>query len=114
MKETPMPDDLPPLPPTPTSGPFYSAILSMLFATLVLVIVQAGLRLTLVNVLAVLIPGMTLSTMMVAVSMGWIFVSIGRLKQWPRYLKATWIIIAITMLELMWLTYVADAAGKME
>ena len=86
----------------------------MLFATALLIIVQAGLRLTLVNVLAVLIPGMTLATLMVAIAMGWIFVSIGRLKQWPRYLKATWILIAITMLELLWLTHVADAAGRLE
>lgn len=110
-----MTEKLPPLPlPTPTSGPFYSAIVSMLFATAILIVVQAGMRLTLVNVMAVLIPGMTLSTMMIAVSMGWVFVSIGRLKQWPRHLKWTWIIIGITMLELLWLTHVADAAGKME
>jgi hypothetical protein len=86
----------------------------MLFATVLLGIVQTGMRLTLVNVLAVLIPGMTMSTMMIAVSMGWIFLSIGRLKQWPSHLKWTWIIIAITMLELLWLTVIADGAGKME
>jgi hypothetical protein len=109
-----MSDQLPPQAPTPTSGPFYSAIGSTIPATALLVIVQSGMRLTLMNVLAVLIPGMTLSTLLIAVSMAWIFVSIGRLKQWPSHLKGTWIVISVTMLELLWLTMIADAAGKME
>jgi len=56
----------------------------------------------------VLIPGMTFAAMAIAISMGWIFVSIGRYKIRPRWNAGTAVFITITMLELLVLTYIAS------
>jgi hypothetical protein len=61
-----------------------------------------------VYVLSVVLPAMTTATTLIAVSMGWIFVSIGRSKRKPRWVAGTAILIAITMLELLVATYLTE------
>jgi hypothetical protein len=96
----------------PSRGPFICAALSTAFATGLLIALKIGLKLTMFTTLAVLIPGMTFATLAIAVSMGWAFVAMGRYKQQARWMLGTGILITITMLELLVLTYLADLAGK--
>ena len=98
----------------PSSGPFITAALSTALASGLLIALKSGWTLTLVSSLAVFIPGMTFATLLIAFSMGWIFVAIGRYKQKPRWMPGTAIMITITMLELLVLTYLADVAGKIQ
>ena len=101
-----------PAPVKPSFGPFITAIISTLLAAGVLIALKAGMRLTLNTAFSVLIPGMTLSATFIAISMGWIFVAIGRSKVQPRWIRATAVFITLTMLELMWLTYIAGTSGS--
>jgi hypothetical protein len=100
--------------PHPSRGPFISAALSTAIATGLFIALKAGWKLTLVTALAVFIPGMTFATLAIAISMGWIFVAIGRYHQQPRWVWGCGILITITMLELLVLTYLADVAGKIQ
>jgi hypothetical protein len=98
----------------PSRGPFISAALSTALASGLLIAIEAGWHLTLVTSLAVFIPGMTFATLLIAVSMGWIFVAFGRYHQKPKWVWGCAILITITMLELLVLTYLADVAGKIQ
>jgi hypothetical protein len=98
----------------PSLGPFITAASSTALATGLLIALKTGWTLTLVSSLAVFIPGMTFATLLIAFSMGWIFVAIGRYRQKPRWVPGTAIMITITMLELLVLTYLADVAGKIQ
>jgi hypothetical protein len=97
--------------PAPPLGPFITAALSTLLSTVVWIVFGFFLKLTMVTALAVLIPGMTCATMLIAVSMGWIFVSIGRSKIQPRWVAGTAVLITITMLELLVLTYMTETGS---
>jgi len=99
--------DKPPQP--PPIGPFVTAALSTLITSALLVVMHFGPKLTMVYVLSVIIPAMTTATMMIAIAMGWIFVSIGRSKRQPRWVMGTGILIAITMLELLVATYMTES-----
>ncbi len=103
-----------PRPPRRSFGPFISAGLSTAFATGLLIALKAGLKLTIITTLAVLIPGMTFATMAIAISMGWIFVALGRYKTQPRWVWGAAILMLVTMLEMLALTYLADAASRVE
>jgi hypothetical protein len=93
----------------PPRGPFVCAALSTAIGTALLIIMYHGLKLTLISVLSVVIPMITTATRLIAVSMGWIFVSIGRSKRQPRWVLGTAILIAITMLQLLVATYMTEA-----
>jgi hypothetical protein len=95
-------------PTRPPIGPFVTAVLSTLLATGLLIAMAAGMKLTMLTCFSVLIPGMTFSATAIAVAMGWIFVSIGRHKLQPRWVTGCAVFIAITMLELLVLTYIAS------
>jgi len=98
----------------PSRGPFITAALSTAIATGLLIALKAGWHLTLVTALAFFIPGMTFATLLIAVSMGWIFVAFGRYHQKPKWIWGCCILIAITMLELLVLTFMANVAGKIQ
>jgi|SRR5208282_218345 len=100
--------------PQPSLGPFVIAALSTVLASGLWIALQAGLQLTLVTSLAVLIPVMSFSTILIAWSMGWIFVAYGRHKRTTRWVGGTWIMISLTILELLWLTHLADLAGRVQ
>jgi hypothetical protein len=90
------------------------AALSTFFATGLLIAIKLGLVLNLITTLAVLIPGMVFATMAISISMGWIFIALGRYKSQPRWVYPAAGLMLITMLELLVLTYLADAAGKIQ
>jgi hypothetical protein len=92
----------------PPIGPFVTAALSTFISSVLLVVLKVGPRLTMVYVLSVVIPAMTIATTLVAVSMGWIFVSIGRSKRQPRWVLGSGILIAVTMLALLVATYMTE------
>jgi hypothetical protein len=93
----------------PPIGPFVCAALSTAIGSALLVTLFAGMKLTLISVLSVVIPMITGATMLIAISMGWIFVSIGRSKRQPRWVLGTAILIAITMLQLLVATYMTES-----
>ncbi len=101
-------DSPPQNPPRQPIGPFVTAVVSLIISLVELGILLGGMKLTLVSVLAVVIPGMTISTTLIAVSMGWIFISIGRSKRQPRWVVGTGVLIAINMLVLLALTYMTE------
>ena len=92
-------------------GPFNCAAISTALSSALLIILFDGLTLTLVTVLSVVIPLMSVATTLVAVSMGWAFVSVGRYKCKPRWVLGMGILIAITMLELLLATYLTESAS---
>jgi hypothetical protein len=96
------------VPPRPI-GPFVTAALSTGLSSALLIVFYFGFKLTMLSVLSVVIPAMTVATTLVAVSMGWIFVSIGRSKRQPRWVLGTGILIAITMVELLVATYLTES-----
>ena len=91
-------------------GPFITAVLSTLLAAGLLIALKVGMTLTLITAFSVLIPGMTFAAMLIAISMGWIFVSIGRYHRQPRWIAGTAVFITLTMIELAWLTYIAGTS----
>jgi hypothetical protein len=92
-------------------GPFVTAVISTMIAGGILIALAVGMQLNLISAFCVLIPGMTFAAMAIAISMGWIFVSIGRYKVRPRWNAGTAVFITITMVELLVLTYIAGTAG---
>lgn len=94
----------------PPIGPFVTAALSTFISLALLIVLRVGPKLTMVYVLSVVIPAMTAATTLVAVSMGWIFVSIGRSKRQPRWVMGSGILIAVTMLALLVATYLTESS----
>jgi hypothetical protein len=90
------------------AGPFVTAALSTVLSSGLIGVMYGGLKLTLKSVAFGVIPVMTVATMLVAVSMGWIFISIGRSKLQPRWVAGTAVLITITMLELLVATYLTE------
>jgi hypothetical protein len=64
------------------------------------------------TVLAVIIPAVTVTTLLISFSMGWIFVLIGRLHRKPAKLPVTIVIMGITMIELLAVIALAAEAGS--
>jgi hypothetical protein len=102
----PPPDQQMPGPSRPSLGPFNTAVLSTLISGGVLIALAAGMKISLVTAFSVIIPGMTFSATLIAVSMGWIFISLGRYKVQPRWVAGAAAFITLTMIELMALTYI--------
>jgi hypothetical protein len=85
---------------TPSAGPLYTAILSAVVAAGQLVALFMGMRIDMTMVLAVIVPAVVLAVVLVAVSMGWIFVLIGRLHRNPAKLPVTVAVLGITLVEV--------------
>jgi hypothetical protein len=103
-----LPDESPAQLPPPI-GPFATAALSTALSVALLVVMRAGLKISLMSVLWIIIPTLTVATMLIAVSMAWIFVSIGRNKRQPRWVAGTAVLIAITMIAILIATYVTES-----
>jgi hypothetical protein len=99
-----------PNPPQPI-GPFVCAVTSTVLSSALLILFFIGMKLTMARVLSVVIPLMSVATTLVAVSMGWAFVAMGRYKTKPRWVWAMGILIAVTMLELLVATYLTEGAS---
>ncbi len=64
-----------------------------------------------VVMLGVIVPVISLAALCVAVSMGWIFVAIGRLKRPPRWIGGTIVALGVAMMELMALIVICGKSG---
>jgi hypothetical protein len=92
-------------------GPFASGVLGAMIPAGLIIALAAGLRVQLPVVLWMLVPGMSLATFLIAVSMGWMFILIGRLKRQPRWIPGTMLALGIAMLELLTLVILIERAG---
>jgi hypothetical protein len=99
-------------PAKPSFGPFITAVVSTLFAAGLLIALALKMPITMITCFSVVVPAMTFSAMAIAISMGWIFVSIGRHNIQPRWVKGAAAFITITMLELLILTYLVGTAQQ--
>jgi hypothetical protein len=86
--------------PHPSKGPFYTAIASAVFPAAQLIAMAVGMPINTPTVLSIIIPDVTIATLLISISLGWIFVSIGRLHRQPARVVATVIILGVTMIEL--------------
>ena len=110
MRFAPTPPDYPT---APTSlGPLYAAIGSAVVAGGLLIVMLTKLTINFTTVLSIVIPAVTLATLLLALSLGWIFILIGRLKRQPAKLPATFVLMGITMIELLGIILVAAEAGS--
>jgi hypothetical protein len=102
-------DDSNPKPPggPPSLGPFASAAFGVFICGVLMIAVWSGMPIDNLTVLGIMIPGMFTTTMLLFVSMGWCFLLVGRLNRQPKWLVGTGIAIAIAMLQLLALTYMA-------
>ncbi len=95
----------------PSYGAFVTGLAGAALSALTLAAVPFGFPFsmrTMSPVLYVYIPSMIVSFMLAGTSMGWIFVSFGRTKRYPRWLAATAVLIVLTILELFALTYISS------
>jgi hypothetical protein len=103
-----VPDESPTKLPPPI-GPFVTAALSVLLSAGLLIAMYKWLKISLWSVVWIIIPTLTIATMLTAVSMAWIFVSIGRNKRQPRWVAGAAVLIAITMVVILVATYVTES-----
>ena len=96
----------------PHLGPFYTSVAGAAVAALLLLALACGMPMIMITVLAIIIPGMVVSTTLLAVSMGWIFILFGRTKRTPKWMKGVGIMIVLTMAELFTLTYISSLAQR--
>jgi hypothetical protein len=88
-------------------GPFSSAVTSVLICAVLIVFCKLGMPINNVTVLGILVPAMSIACILLFVSLGWIFLLIGRTKIRPKWVAGTGVAIVIAMLEMMTLTYLA-------
>jgi hypothetical protein len=88
-------------------GPFSSAATGVLICAVLIVFCRLGMPINNLTVLGILIPAMSIACILLFVSLGWIFLLIGRTKIRPKWVGGTGAAIVIAMLELMTLTYLA-------
>ena len=91
---------------------FISRVDCCLSTTVLLVVMLTRLTINFMTVLSVVIPAVTVAALLLAVSLGWIFILIGRLKRQPAKLPATVVLMGITMIELLAIILVAAEAGS--
>jgi hypothetical protein len=91
----------------PSFGPFASAVFGVFICLVLMICVWSGMPIDVRTVLGIMIPAMFTTTMLLFASMGWCFLLVGRFKRQPKWLIGTGIAIAIAMLQLLALTYMA-------
>jgi hypothetical protein len=97
----------------PSWGPFVVAVVGTVIGAGLLAVVWPGvLPMTLVTVPFVIIPGMILAFTAAGASMGWMFLLFGRFGRRTRWLWPSGILIAVVILELLALTYLAGIADQ--
>lgn len=93
---------------SPVMGPFVTAAASTGVCLGLLISLWLGMPVSMLSMFALVIPGMFIATGLIAVAMGWMFVAFGRYNRYTRWPWGTAAFIAVTMLELFWLTYIAS------
>lgn len=86
---------------SPSRGPFATALVAAIVSTALLVANLAGMPTTLTTVICVTAPGMGVGALAVALSMGWIFLLVGRQHRPPSRLKWTAGLLIVSMVEML-------------
>lgn len=92
-------------------GPLVTAAFAAAIPALQLVAFMIGMQITMTTVLAIVLPAVTVSVILVSVSMGWIFILIGRLHRKPAKLPATIVLLGVAMLALLAIIVICGRAG---
>jgi hypothetical protein len=92
-------------------GPLGAAIVAAIVPAGLLIALAAGLKFDMMMVLTIMVPGMSLAALMVSVSIGWIFILIGRLHRKPLWMGGIVFANLIAMLELLVLLILSSRAG---
>jgi cytochrome bd-type quinol oxidase subunit 1 len=93
--------DAPASPQPPASGPAIAALVAAAVSTALLAAVLVGLPTTLRTVLLLMAPGFAISATAVAISMGWIFLLVGRQHREPRWLRWAIALQSVSVLEML-------------
>src|SRR5580658_3999628 len=86
-------------------GPIVCAVLAAGIAGAMLIALAAGMAIRWNAVLFVLVPGAFVATALIALAMGWIFMSFGRLHRRPAAMAGTVIAMALGIAELLTLMF---------
>lgn len=92
-------------------GPVVCAVLAAGIGGGVLIALLAGMPIRWATVLGVLVPGAVLAAGLIAVAMGWIFISIGREHRRPAGMAGAVAAMALAIVELLTLIFVMMHAG---
>jgi len=84
----------------PSNGPFYTAIAALILPAGQLLAIFLGMPINTTTVLSIIIPDVAFATLLIAMSLGWIFLSYGRLQRAPARVMPTAILLGLTMVEL--------------
>ncbi len=95
----------------PSPGPFFTAVAAAVLSAVLLIALLAISRLTIDVVLIVVVPAATIADLLVAVSMGWIFILAGRFHRRPAWFAGTIVAIAVTMLMMLGIILLCIRAG---
>lgn len=93
-------------------GPLFTAIVAAAVAALQIAAIFLGLNITMTTVLSFIIPAVALSAILIALSMAWIFILIGRQHRRPAMLPATIVVLGVTMVELLVIIVICGKAGS--
>jgi hypothetical protein len=92
-------------------GPVVCAVLAGGIGGGVLIALLAGMPIRWVTVLGVLVPGASVATALIAVTMGWIFMAFGRQHRRPAGMAGAVAAMALAIVELLTLMFVMIHAG---
>jgi len=92
-------------------GPVVCAVLAAGIAGAMLIALAAGLPIGWHAVMFVLVPGASVAAGLIALAMGWIFMSFGRMHQRPAAMAGAVIAMALAIAELLTLMFLMIHAG---
>jgi hypothetical protein len=85
----------------PARGPFFTAVAAAVMSAGLLIALLAISKLTVNAVLMVVVPVAAIADLLVAVSMCWIFILVGRFHRRPAWVAGTIVAIGVTMLMML-------------
>jgi len=92
-------------------GPIVCAVLAAGIGGAMLIAMGAGMQMGWRAVMFVLVPGAFLAAGLIALAMGWMFMSFGRLHRRPAGMAGAVIAMALAILELLTLIFLMVHAG---
>ena len=92
-------------------GPIVCAVLAAGIGAAMLIAMGAGMQMGWRAVMFVLVPGAFLAAGLIALAMGWMFMSFGRLHRRPAGMAGAVIAMALAILELLTLIFLMVHAG---
>ena len=94
------------------NGPFITSLIAAIICTAAFLTgLLLGMKLSLTILFTIIIPAVTLAVLLIASSMGWVFLMVGRSNLQPRRLPAAIVMIFIAMAELLAIIVISGRAG---